>query len=111
MAAVDGEGLVQIFDLAGEATIMARYMGQVAVFRALVPHGPPIAELPGFPPTNYIDELAMARWKKLGLAPSPLSTDGEFIRRVTLDLCGRLADASRRRGPSWPTRTPANGPS
>jgi len=90
VAAVDGEGLVQIFDLAGEATIMARYMGQVAVFRALVPHGPPIEKFVDFEPANFIDNLVMARWKKLGLAPSPATTDGEFIRRVTLDLCGRL---------------------
>ena len=90
LAAVDGEGLVQIFDQAGEAAVMARYMGQVAVFRALVPHGPPSQNFPGFVPANYVDELTMARWKKLGLSPSPPATDGEFLRRVTLDLCGRL---------------------
>lgn len=90
VAAVDGNGLVQTFDLAGEATIMARYMGQVIVYRALVPHGPAIESFPNFKPANYIDELAMARWKKLGLAPSALCSDSEFIRRVTLDLGGRL---------------------
>src|SRR5262249_47244395 len=35
-------------------------------------------------------ELALAKWKKLGLVPSPPCTDGEFIRRLTLDLCGKL---------------------
>jgi hypothetical protein len=90
VAAVDGDGLVQIFDLAGEAAIMARYMGTVAVFRALVPHGPPTENFAGFKPANFIDNLTVARWKKLGLTPSPLSTDSEFLRRVTLDLCGRL---------------------
>jgi hypothetical protein len=90
VAAVDGDGLVRTFELSGEAAVMARYMGQVAVFRALVPIGNPIAKYPDFPAANYIDTLALARWKKLGIAPSPLCSDGEFIRRVSLDLCGRL---------------------
>ncbi len=90
VAAVDGDGIVRTFELAGDATVMARYMGQVAVFRALVPLGKPIAKYPDFPANNYIDTLALARWKKLGIVPSELCSDSEFIRRVTVDLCGRL---------------------
>ncbi len=89
VAAVDDDGLVRTFDLAGEATIMARYMGTVAVFRATIPLGKPVAAN-DFRPANYIDELALAKWKKLGITPSGLCTDGEFIRRVSLDLCGKL---------------------
>src|SRR5262249_20571422 len=37
VAAVEDEGLVRTTDLAGEAAGMARYQGQVAVFRAPVP--------------------------------------------------------------------------
>ena len=90
VAAVDTDGLVRTLELSGDATIMARYMGQVAVFHALVPLGKPIAKYPDFPANNYIDTLALARWKKLGLVPSDLCSDSEFIRRVTVDLCGRL---------------------
>jgi hypothetical protein len=90
VAAVDGDGVVRTFEMSGDATIMARYMGQVTVFRALVPLGKPIAKYPDFPANNYIDTLALARWKKLGIVPSDLCSDGEFIRRVTVDLCGRL---------------------
>jgi hypothetical protein len=90
VAAVDDEGLVRTLDLSGEAAVMARYQGQVTVFRALVPLGKPIAKYPAFPANNYIDELALAHWKKLGLAPSSLCTDSEFVRRVHIDLCGRL---------------------
>ena len=90
VASVDGDGLVRTFELAGDATIMARYMGQVATFRALVPLGKAIAKYPDFPQTNYIDTLALARWKKLGIVPSDLCSDSDFIRRVTLDLCGKL---------------------
>jgi hypothetical protein len=90
IAAVDPDGLVRTFDVAGEAAVMARYMGQVAVFRAQIPLGKTIAAYPAFPPNNYIDELAVARWKKLGLVPSESCADHEFLRRVTVDLIGRL---------------------
>jgi hypothetical protein len=90
VAAVDEDGLVRTLDLAGEAALMARYQGQVAVFRATVPLDKPIAKYPDYPCTNFVDELALAKWKKLGLVPSELCTDSEFIRRLYLDLCGRL---------------------
>jgi hypothetical protein len=90
VASVDDDGLVSTFDLAGEAAVMARYQGKVAVFRATIPLNKPIARYPDFPPANYIDRLALAKWKKLGLVPSELCSDGEFIRRVWLDLCGKL---------------------
>ncbi len=90
VARVDAEGLVRTLRLSGEAAIMARYTGYVAVFRALVPHGEPLTALPEFEPINYIDELTLAKWKKLGLRPSPVADDATFLRRVTIDLCGRL---------------------
>jgi hypothetical protein len=90
VAGVDGDALVKASNQSGEAAIMARYMGYVAVYRAMVPHGPSLKEISGFQPNNRVDELAVEKWKKLGLKPSPLSDDATFIRRVTLDLCGRL---------------------
>jgi hypothetical protein len=94
VAAVDTDGLVRTFELSGDATVMARYMGQVTVFRALVPLGKAIAKYPEFPANNYIDTLALARWKKLGIVPSELCSDSEFMRRSTVDLCGRLPTAA-----------------
>jgi hypothetical protein len=93
VAAVAEGGLVRSFDLAGEAAIMARYQGQVAVFRATVPLDLAQAQSVDFPAVNFIDKLALAKWKQLGLVPSSLCTDGEFIRRVYLDLCGKLPAA------------------
>jgi hypothetical protein len=90
LAAVDDDGLVRTLDLAGEGVIMARYMGSVAAFRATVPLGQKIDRYPDFPAANFVDELALAHWKRLGIVPSDLCTDGEFIRRVFLDLCGKL---------------------
>jgi hypothetical protein len=90
VARVDERGLVAATAACGEATIMARYMGHVAVFRAIRPHGPTLTELAGFDPINEIDRLVAAKWMKLGLRPSPVADDATFLRRLTLDLCGRL---------------------
>lgn len=98
VARVDEQGLITAADSRGEATIMARYMGQVAVFTALAPHGEPLAEVPGFVQRNYVDQLCAEKWKRLGLVPSPPCDDATFIRRVTIDLCGRLPTADEVRG-------------
>ncbi|MBN9519619.1 DUF1553 domain-containing protein [bacterium] len=90
VAAVESDGLVTARRLSGEAAVMARYMGYVAVYRAMVPHGPALAGIPNFTPNNFVDELAAKKWQRLGLLPSPLCDDATFLRRVTLDLCGRL---------------------
>lgn len=98
VAVVEPMGLVRAGAERGEAAIMVRYMGQVAVFRALVPLGPPLSEIAGFAPANYVDELVLDKWKQMGLQPSPLSSDSTFLRRVTLDLCGRLPTVDEARG-------------
>ena len=93
VANVDGDGFVKAGLLSGEAAIMARHMGFVAVFLAIVPHGEPLAAIPDFPTTTEVDRHAVAKWKKLGLKPSPLADDATFLRRITIDLCGRLPTA------------------
>ena len=90
VARVDERGLVFAGAQSGEAAIMARYMGNVAVFRALRPHGPSLNELPEFEPLTEIDRLAAKRWMQLGLRPSPPADDATILRRLTIDLCGRL---------------------
>ena len=90
VAGVDEDGFVTATGQSGEAAIMARYVGHVAVFQAIVPHGESLDSIPEFAPNNYVDELAAAKWMKLGLQPSPPSDAATFLRRVTVDLCGRL---------------------
>lgn len=41
-------------------------------------------------PANYIDELVYAKLEKLRIEPSPLTSDEQFLRRVTIDLIGLL---------------------
>jgi hypothetical protein len=90
VAIVNKNGLVETLEQSGEAAVMARYMGQVAIFNAIVPHGEPLQEIPNFQAANYVDKLAVEKWKMLGLLPSPVCDDGTFLRRVTVDVCGRL---------------------
>lgn len=90
VAAVSETGLISADVETGEAAIMARYMGHVAVCRVLRPAGSPLKEIPEFEPANFIDQLVVEKWKKLGLRPSPPCDDATFLRRVTLDLAGRL---------------------
>jgi hypothetical protein len=39
-----------------------------------------------------IDKHVAAKWKEKGAQPAALADDGEFLRRVTLDLNGRIPD-------------------
>lgn len=88
MAEVTPKGLVTTLDLTGEVAVMARYQGQVDVFRASIPLGIEIAGLSD--PNNFIDEIVNRKLTTLGIPPSPPSDDLTFIRRVTIDVAGRL---------------------
>ena len=70
---------------------MARYQGQVSVFRASLPLGAEVKDLP--PPKNFIDELVFQQLKTLGIPPSAICDDSTFLRRISCDLTGRLPTA------------------
>jgi hypothetical protein len=93
MAEPDANGLVKVFEQTGDVAVMVRYQSQVAVFRATVPLGAPVGELPVA--NNFIDQHVFTKLKMLGMPPSQLSDDATFIRRVTLDVTGRMPDAVR----------------
>lgn len=92
MAEVTVTGLVKTLDLAGEVAIMARYQGQVAVFRSTIPLGAEIASKP--PIKNFIDEAVISKLDVLGIPASPVSDDGTFLRRVSVDITGTLPTES-----------------
>lgn len=51
----------------------------------------------GVNPTLVIDLLLESQWKKEGLEPSPMASDEAWIRRVSLDLIGRIPTDSERK--------------
>ena len=88
MASVSADGLVTLNEIPGDAAVMIRYQGQVAVFRATVPVGKQLDTLP--PAQNFVDEHVFKKLKILGLPPSPLCDDSTFLRRISLDIAGRM---------------------
>lgn len=88
MAHATEEGLVQVKDIPGKVAIMVRYQGQVAVFTAAVPLGAKVDSIPES--NNFIDDHVFKNLKDLGIPPSPVCDDATFLRRVTLDITGRL---------------------
>src|SRR5205085_5089431 len=42
---------------------------------------------------NFVDKHVFAKLKMMGIPPSDLCTDQEFVRRATLDVCGMLPTA------------------
>jgi len=89
IAVVESGGLVRTLGFSGEAAIMARYQGQVTVFRATVPLGQKIPAYQ-FPGQTLVDNFTQQKWQQLGLVPSELCSDSQFIRRVSQDITGTL---------------------
>jgi hypothetical protein len=89
IAVVEGAALVRSLELSGEASIMARYLSQVAVFRATVPLGVKIPDYK-FEERTVVDKFTQKKWKELGIVPSEVAGDEQFLRRVYLDLTGTL---------------------
>ena len=88
MAEVTPNGLVTTSKLTGSVAVMARFQGHVGVFRATVPLGVEVENLPKS--NNFVDDLVFDKLQRLGLPASGISNDASFLRRVTIDVAGRL---------------------
>ncbi|MDA0834532.1 MAG: DUF1553 domain-containing protein [Planctomycetota bacterium] len=74
---------------AGKCPVTVRYMGQVTAVDVTVPFATSTS-VSEFEVYNFIDEHIRAEWQRVGLTPVGLCSDGEFIRRASLDLIGTL---------------------
>src|SRR5436190_15319104 len=52
------------------------------------------AETARLPPPPPIDELLAQQWSAAGITPAPEADEGLFLRRLTLDLLGRVPTLS-----------------
>jgi hypothetical protein len=74
----------------GETAIMVRTLGKAVAARIAVVAEPPMANYPDVARNNFVDDLVFTKLRRLNIAPSPLSSDYEFLRRVCLDTVGLL---------------------
>jgi hypothetical protein len=87
VAEVNDEGVIKTLRK-GEAAMLVRYEGKLAVMPVTV-----ITNRAGFAwkasaEWNFIDKLANEKMRRLKILPSELTSDAEFLRRVSLDLIG-----------------------
>ena len=75
---------------AGETAIMVRTLGNAVAARIEVVAQPPMKDYPEIPRSNFIDEFAFSKLRRLNVIPSRLTSDHEFLRRVYLDTVGVL---------------------
>ena len=94
IADIDQDGLVTSGESKGDTHVVISYDKAVVP----IPILRPLTKLAGkkYPaidtPTR-VDELVVEKLKKLGIVPSDLASDAEFLRRVSLDISGTLPTA------------------
>ncbi len=93
VAAVTPDGRVTC-KTPGDTYIVSFYDNGIFSTQVLLPvTGQTDDRYPKVPTPTRIDELVVDKLSKLGIVPSELSTDAEFLRRVSLDLIGTLPTA------------------
>ena len=94
VATIDETGLVTSTG-PGDTHVVAFYDNGVVPVPVLRPVSQRLGDrYPAVPTPTRIDELVVAKLRKLGIVPSDLCTDAEFLRRVSLDLTGTLPTAA-----------------
>ena len=94
IASVDAAGVMRTGTLPGEAAVMARYMGRIAVCNVVIPLQ---GSVPGslyeqLPRQNFIDGLVWDKLQALAITPSPPAAETTWLRRVFIDIIGRLPE-------------------
>jgi len=76
---------------AGDTHVVVFYDNGITPLPVLRPVSAEVAaNYPQVPTPTKIDELVIAKLRKLGVVPSALCSDAEFLRRASLDMTGTL---------------------
>lgn len=99
VAEVDDQGLITAGSILGDAALMARFQGLIAICSVIVPYPQPapLAAYEGLPEANPIDREVWKRLKKLGITPSKPAPESTVLRRLYLDVIGRGPTAEEAR--------------
>jgi hypothetical protein len=73
----------------GQGVALVRFEEQAEIATFVVPYADAV-DLAGWTDNNFIDGLAAAKFREIGIAPSPLCDDAAFLRRAYLDATGTL---------------------
>ena len=91
----NARGLLQASDIPGEAAVLVRYLGHVAICRVVLPR--PGSTFARPPEANFIDTHVWDKLTRLGIPPSDLIDDATFLRRAFLDVIGTLPTSTEAR--------------
>jgi len=81
----------------GQHLIMARYLGRIVPIRLTLPFGEQKVTLTAERRANFIDDGILETLTSLRLPVSPICDDATFLRRVRIDLTGRLPNVDETR--------------
>ena len=90
VASVESDKPIVHGERIGEATLLVRYQGKFSAIPVTVLNPTPGFVWKPLPQHNYVDRLVDAKLERLRIQPSPPTDDVTFLRRVSLDLTGRL---------------------
>ncbi|MBI1247665.1 DUF1549 domain-containing protein [bacterium] len=93
-ADIDHDGIVTSGE-AGDTHVVVAYDKAVVAIPVIRPVSKLIGkDYPNVPTPTQIDKLVVQKLRKLGIVPSELSSDEQFLRRVSLDIAGTLPSPS-----------------
>ena len=92
---IDSESATSKIIRRGRHIVVARYLSEVVPIEMIVPLTASEVDLTANSRNNFIDDEILKSLAVLGLEPSPTAVDAAFLRRVSLDLTGRLPSAER----------------
>jgi hypothetical protein len=90
VASINETGLVTALDK-GDTHVVAFYDNGVSPIPTMMPVSDKVGpNYPDVPTPTKVDQLVINKLKKVGIVPSELSADFEYLRRVSLDMTGTL---------------------